>query len=244
MVSRRPVGSPAVWLLALSAAAPGCADEERPDASGDKLVAAETASAPLNSDTCGSSPASHPIEAPAPSCSDLDVEACGDNAGCHTIEAIKFDERHTCRSTQASAVGCMPVTQPCTAAITYAKDTSGGTWQLTSGCVPTGWTTTSQPTATGTAVSAWPVCNDPLATSSGCPSATAMLSPGCGASKPTWEKGCYASCTAVGNDAGCAPGYTCQETWVDPCVPKPGESASCDACGELTHLCLASPAAP
>jgi hypothetical protein len=74
-----------------------------------------------------------------------------------------------------------------------------------------------------------------------CAAGTEMVSPGCGAAKPTWEKGCYAPCKAVGNDAGCAPGYTCQQTWVDPCVPKPGEGASCDACGLLSHLCLAAP---
>jgi hypothetical protein len=320
--AHKAVGSYALWLLALSAAAFGCADEEASDASSDKLVASDAgpgsgpACAQLDADSCSSNPACQPIEAarydesrscrapassvvgcmstqactgaityakdeagrtwqlthgcvPAgwttsgppttsetavsswpvcsgssatPSCSDLDADACSANAACHTIEALKYDESRTCRSSQASAVGCMAVTQGCTASIAYAKDASGGTWQLTSGCIPTGWTTQDQPASPPTTVSSWPVCDSPPAGQSECAAGTATLSPGCGASKPRWEKGCYASCSAVGNDTACAPGHTCQETWIDPCVPKPGENASCDSCGELTYLCLAAPA--
>src|SRR4051812_16371203 len=100
----------------------------------------------------------------------------------------------------------MPLTQGCAAAITYMKDLVRGTWQLTSGCVPTGWATHSLPTSPGTAVVSWPVCVAPLATPTECPTGTALLSPGCGTPEPTWKTGCYASCRAVGDDTGCAPG--------------------------------------
>jgi len=85
--------------------------------------------------------------------------------------------------------------------------------------------------------------NHCVVTTAVCPAGAALLSPGCGTPKPTWEKGCYASCSAVGDNASCAPGYTCQETSVDPCVPKPGENGSCAACGMQTHLCLPALAA-
>lgn len=73
-----------------------------------------------------------------------------------------------------------------------------------------------------------------------CPVGTTSFSPGCATPEPTWPKGCYAACSDA---AVCAPGYTCQETWVDPCVPKPGETVTCAACGQLTRLCLAAPTA-
>ena len=68
-----------------------------------------------------------------------------------------------------------------------------------------------------------------------CPAGTALRSPGCGTPEPTWEKGCYAGCS---DDTGCAPGYTCEQTSVDPCAPKPGQTDTCAACGQLTRLCL------
>jgi hypothetical protein len=75
-----------------------------------------------------------------------------------------------------------------------------------------------------------------------CPTGTSLIVPGCATPAPIWEKGCYASCSALGDDAVCGAGYSCQQTWIDPCVPKPGENGSCDACGLRTFLCLPAPA--
>lgn len=83
----------------------------------------------------------------------------------------------------------------------------------------------------------------PAGPASECPIGTALFTPGCDIPAPTWGKGCYASCSAVGDDSECPPGYACQETSVDPCVPQPGETGGCDACGQQLHLCMALPAA-
>lgn len=87
---------------------------------------------------------------------------------------------------------------------------------------------------------AWSKCEAEAATPA-CASGTELFSPGCGAPQLP-AKGCYATCSATKDTASCAAGYACQETWVDPCVPKPGETITCAACGSLTRLCLPVPA--
>jgi hypothetical protein len=69
-----------------------------------------------------------------------------------------------------------------------------------------------------------------------CPAGTKRRYPGCSEPKPTFEEGCYADCTAAGNNAGCPAGYTCQTQSIDPC-----RGLACDACGQEVALCLPAP---
>jgi hypothetical protein len=77
-----------------------------------------------------------------------------------------------------------------------------------------------------------------------CPGGGKRTNAGCGTVASTYRDGCHVSCTLGGAASQCAPGYSCQQTTIDPCRPLtplgPGE-ATCAACGAETALCLPAP---
>ncbi|MET0342649.1 MAG: hypothetical protein ABW252_16710 [Polyangiales bacterium] len=76
---------------------------------------------------------------------------------------------------------------------------------------------------------------------SDCPDGTQMQEPGCSPQEgeASFTRGCYASCS---DDTACAPGFSCQATTVNPCVPAPGSNGACAACGAHgVKLCLPAP---
>jgi len=170
-------------------------------------------------------------------CEDQDLSSCALDARCMTISGSRVDYEHLCLG-EAHPLACLEQ-QNCSAAIVVAEDPQGARWWFSSGCLPPSYSDASGSEA---AINFSP-CESAPPAATGCPVGTARVHPGCGTPEPTWEEGCYASCSAVGDGTGCAPGYSCQETWVNPCVPKRDGSATCDACGALTRLCLPTRAA-
>jgi hypothetical protein len=99
-------------------------------------------------------------DASRPACSELDPVTCGQTPGCYVLTGLKYDASQRCRAQTTAAVGCMPLTQGCTGAITYASDLRGATWQFSSGCVPKGWLTFNPPQDVKPSA-AWEACAAP-----------------------------------------------------------------------------------
>jgi hypothetical protein len=83
-------------------------------------------------------------------------------------------------------------------------------------------------------------CGEPP--QSECPSGAKRAIAGCGPVASTYRDGCHVSCTP--GRAECPPGYSCQQTTIDPCrslLPPGSGQATCAACGAETALCLPAP---
>lgn len=176
------------------------------------------------------------VQAPNEECAVLTFEQCKTNAVCRLVSGAAVDETKQCLGERAE-LGCIAAESTCDEALTTFEDTKGAHWVLNDSCGPKGFASTADADATS-----YSSCADNQQTTpSECAVGTEMFSPGCGTSESAWEKGCYTTCSAAGNDSGCAAGFTCQKATINPCVPKvPGE-LTCEACGQQINLCLAAP---
>jgi hypothetical protein len=173
----------------------------------------------------------------AEKCSALSLQDCVSDPECATLAAMAVDTDHQCLQPEAPVV-CTKKNLGCDTALAIVE-VAGKRYRMNGICDTPGVVVVDATFSQGTPEFmqvAWTKCATQQSLE--CAAGTALHTPGCGRNS-TWDKGCYASCRAVGDDAGCTAGYTCQETSINPCVPKPGETSSCDACGMQTHLCLA-----
>ncbi len=109
----------------------------------------DTTEGPVNWPQCNPVPPT-----PLKPCNELSGDACEvDRSDCSTIKATAYDPARKCVRGQKN-VGCLPKTQGCTAAITYARDTEGQAWQFSSGCQPASFTS-FEPGAEAQPQSSW-----------------------------------------------------------------------------------------
>jgi hypothetical protein len=177
----------------------------------------------------------------AEKCSARSLQDCAANSECTTLLAMAVDAERQCLESEVPVV-CTKKNLGCDTALSIVE-VAGKRYRMNGSCDTPGVDVVEASFTPGTPEIkqlAWSKCGTEDAAPA-CAVGTTLFSPGCGAPQlPT--KGCYATCSVTGDTTSCAAGYTCQETWVDPCVPKPGETSTCDACGSLTRLCLPMPA--
>ena len=76
----------------------------------------------------------------AVSCALKDAAACGSDANCMPINAQAWNEELSCASATLEPVGCMDRDGSCPASIRYVTNDKGAKYQVTSGCLPGGFT--------------------------------------------------------------------------------------------------------
>lgn len=82
------------------------------------------------------------------------AEQCAESGG-RAIIGLPYDASKGCHDL-AEAAGCIPAGQGCGEAFTYARDSSGKTWEFSDNCIPEGW----QPFQAGN--SDWAAVKGPL----------------------------------------------------------------------------------
>lgn len=92
------------------------------------------------------------------SCDSIAATNCAATAGCRTIEGVAYDGTQSCRDESPSVIACASATLGCTASVVHARNSQGETFEISSGCVPTGWTAIESAAAPAT-VSGWAVCS-------------------------------------------------------------------------------------
>ena len=88
-------------------------------------------------------------------CAQLDEAGCATNETCFAQLGTQLNERRSCKQGAQHFVACVQ-NSACNRVLTYARDSSGNTWELIGSCLPSGYS--ALPLSSVSAHTNWSTC--------------------------------------------------------------------------------------